>query len=103
VSKELKAWAKSWIDANVHDGVDRAGCKCDWVKLDPDELQELIDDLVDDLAIMVEAKNLALSKQIVELNRKLSEMECKSGSELLEEAEDSMYEASKLYGEWIDG
>lgn len=44
-----KEYAKTWIDANVHDGEDRSGCKSDWVKYDPDSLQELIDDLLDDL------------------------------------------------------
>ena len=46
---DLKAKAKLWIDANVHDGEDRSGCKSDWSKFNPDDLQELIDDLVDDL------------------------------------------------------
>ena len=35
---------KQWLDANVHDGDDRSGCKNDWVKHDPDELQELVED-----------------------------------------------------------
>ena len=39
--------AKQWIDANVHDGEDRQGCKNDYAKFTPDELQELIDDVIE--------------------------------------------------------
>jgi hypothetical protein len=39
--------AKQFIDANVWDGEDRAGCKGDFSSFDPDTLQELIDDLVE--------------------------------------------------------
>ena len=46
-SKELKIRAKRFIDQNVHDGEDRSGCKGDWAKFTPDELQELVDDLID--------------------------------------------------------
>jgi len=48
--KDLKKeQARLWINANVWDGEDRAGCKSDGAGFDPDELQELINDLVDDL------------------------------------------------------
>ena len=39
--------AKQFIDANVWDGEDRAGCKGDFASFSPDTLQELINDLVD--------------------------------------------------------
>ena len=39
--------AKQFIDANVWDGEDRAGCKGDFSSFDPDDLQELVDDLVE--------------------------------------------------------
>lgn len=45
--KEKKAIARSYINANVWDGEDRSGCKGDGAGFDPDELQELIDDLVE--------------------------------------------------------
>jgi len=45
--KPRKEWAKEWIDANVWDGEDRSGASGDWVKFSPDDLQELIDDLLD--------------------------------------------------------
>lgn len=44
-----KKFCKNWIDANVHDGYDRSGSDCDRVSFTPDELQELIDDMVTDL------------------------------------------------------
>ena len=45
--KDLKKeQARLWINANVWDGEDRAGCKGDMASFDPDELQELINDLV---------------------------------------------------------
>ncbi|MCK5127682.1 MAG: hypothetical protein KAR42_15600 [candidate division Zixibacteria bacterium] len=71
--KELKLWAKSWIDANVHDGEDRAGCHADSACFSPDDLQELIDDLVGDIVVKVEAKNLDLCRQIVELEKRLKQ------------------------------
>ncbi len=43
----IKSSAKHFIDANVHDGEDRSGCKDDIANFSPDELQELIDDLID--------------------------------------------------------
>ena len=39
---------KEWLDANVHDGQDRSGCKLDWHMFDPDELQTLVEDCVKD-------------------------------------------------------
>ena len=48
--KDLKKeQARLWINSNVWDGEDRAGCKGDRATFDPDDLQELINDLVDDL------------------------------------------------------
>lgn len=44
-----KKYAKEWIDANVHDGEDRSGCVRDYATFNPDDLQELVDDLLDDL------------------------------------------------------
>ena len=44
-----KAEAKLFIDANVWDGEDRSGATGDGACFNPDELQELIDDLVEHL------------------------------------------------------
>ena len=41
--------AKKWIDDNVWDGDDRSGCLEDVTAFSPDDLQELIDDLIEDL------------------------------------------------------
>lgn len=46
----MKAKIKAWLDANIHDGEDRAGCKYNWVKFNPDELQELVEDCIQDIA-----------------------------------------------------
>jgi len=46
---EIQRFTKDWINANVWDGEDRSGCPNDWATFCPDDLQELIDDLVDDL------------------------------------------------------
>ncbi len=46
---EIKHESKLWIDANVHDGEDRSGCHTDVVRLSPDDLQDLVDDLIDHL------------------------------------------------------
>ena len=60
-----KLTAKRFIDANVWDGDDRSGCKDDWAKFSPDELQELIDDLIDYLAQSPDSdKLIELSKFI---------------------------------------
>jgi hypothetical protein len=48
--EEIKDQAKSFIDQNVWDGEDRSGCKNDWVGFNPDDLQELIFDLLDNLS-----------------------------------------------------
>ena len=45
----LKAEAKLFIDANVHDGEDRSGADGDSAGFTPDELQELINELIDHL------------------------------------------------------
>jgi hypothetical protein len=45
----IKEEAKLWIDANVWDGEDRSGCLGDSATFNPDELQELANDLLDDL------------------------------------------------------
>jgi hypothetical protein len=47
----FKTKAKLWIDANLHDGEDRSGCVADRICFNPDDLQELIDDLIDDVFI----------------------------------------------------
>ena len=47
----LKAEAKDFINANVWDGEDRSGAKNDRIVFDPDELIELIDELIDSLSI----------------------------------------------------
>lgn len=47
VIEEAKKKAKIYIDQNIHDGDDRSGCKDDWSKFNPDELQELVDDVVE--------------------------------------------------------
>jgi len=42
--------AKKFIDANVWDGEDRIGAKKkDWVTFTPDDLQELIFELIDEI------------------------------------------------------
>ena len=46
----VKAESKQFIDANVWDGEDRSGATNDRATFNPDELQELIDDLVEHLA-----------------------------------------------------
>lgn len=46
-----KGRAKLFIDANVWDGEDRAGCDGDSARFTPDELQELIDDMLEHLSI----------------------------------------------------
>ena len=48
---DIKTKAKKFIDANVHDGEDRSGCKDDWAKFKTDELQKLVDDLLDYLNV----------------------------------------------------
>jgi hypothetical protein len=47
---EIQAEAKRFIDANVHDGDGRSGCDLDWVMHTPDDLQELVNDLLEHLA-----------------------------------------------------
>ena len=44
-----KEIAKKFIDANVWDGEDRIGAKKDWVTFTPDDLQELIFELIDEI------------------------------------------------------
>ena len=63
----MKAELKLWIDANVWDGQDRAGCKGDFAKFTPDELQELVDDLFDDV---MQAKYAAVCAELEELTEK---------------------------------
>jgi hypothetical protein len=48
-SPKLFEKVKSYLDANVWDGEDRSGCKSDWAKFNPDELQELVEDLIEHL------------------------------------------------------
>ena len=48
--KEIQAQAKLFIDANVWDGDDRSGAKADRCIHSPDDLQELIDDMLDHLS-----------------------------------------------------
>lgn len=43
---QVKVKAKNFIDANVHDGDDRAGTN-DSTTFSPDEVHELVDDLLD--------------------------------------------------------
>ena len=44
-----KQKAKDFIDANIWGGEDRIGAKDDWVTFTPDDLQEFIFQLIDDL------------------------------------------------------
>ena len=46
--KRKQKQSKQWIDANVWNGDSERG-RNSWVKHDPDSLQELIDDLIEDL------------------------------------------------------
>ena len=48
--KEIQAEAKSFIDQNIWDGDDRAGCLTDYATFNPDELQELVNDLLEHLS-----------------------------------------------------
>lgn len=48
ISNLLKAKVKIWLDANVWDGEDRSGTK-DTATHNPDDLQELVEDLLVDL------------------------------------------------------
>jgi hypothetical protein len=45
----MKKELKDFIDANVHDGQDRSGCVGDTSTFTPDDLQELVDDMYDDV------------------------------------------------------
>ena len=47
--EKIRNESKLFIDANVWDGEDRAGCTGDQCYFDPDELQTLIDDMLDDI------------------------------------------------------
>lgn len=47
----LKAKAKLYIDANVWDGEDRSKAIFDMAQFNPHDLQELIDDLLEYLAV----------------------------------------------------
>lgn len=49
VAYKTKKEIKKWLDDNVWDGEDRSGCKGDFVNLDPDELQELVEELIGDM------------------------------------------------------
>lgn len=46
---EIKRESKLWIDANVWDGEDRSGCHHDCAGFSPDDLQDLINELIDHL------------------------------------------------------
>lgn len=45
--KFRKKLAKSYVDQNIHDGEDRSGCDSDCMQFTPDELQELIDEVLE--------------------------------------------------------
>lgn len=48
--KDKQGYAKKWIDQNCHDGEDRSGSAIgDSIIFNPDELQELINELLADL------------------------------------------------------
>ena len=46
----MKAAIKTWLDANVWDGEDRSGCKGDYANHSPDDLQELVEECMADIA-----------------------------------------------------
>jgi hypothetical protein len=46
----MQAEAKQFIDANVWDGEDRSGATNDRATFNPDELQELIDDMLEHMS-----------------------------------------------------
>ena len=48
-SPKLFERAKSYLDANVWDGEDRSGCKNDFATFNPDELQELVEEVIEHL------------------------------------------------------
>jgi len=45
----IKEHAKLFVDANVWDGEDRSGAANDRACFDPDDLQELFDEFIDDV------------------------------------------------------
>jgi len=49
VIAEAKKQSKLFINANIWDGEDRSGCLSDWCRFTPDDLQELVDDLIEDI------------------------------------------------------
>ena len=57
-NKELKAKAKLYIDANVHDGEDRTGCD-DLLVFTPDELQELVDEVIEGVILEIDLNECA--------------------------------------------
>jgi len=48
----IKFHSKLFIDANIWDGEDRAGCNGDSAKFTPDELQELFYEFIDSVFAM---------------------------------------------------
>lgn len=52
--RALLAATKAFIDANVWDGEDRSGATGDSASFSPDELQELIADLMDAILLRLE-------------------------------------------------
>jgi predicted nuclease with TOPRIM domain len=54
---------KEYIDANVWDGEDRAGCKNDKAVFNPDELQEFAEELIEDcFESEIEAKDKEIER-----------------------------------------
>ena len=47
IRSDLKDEAKTYVDANIWDGEDRHGCKGDLACFNPDELQELVNEVID--------------------------------------------------------
>jgi len=47
--ERIKRHAKLFVDANVWDGEDRSGAVNDCASFNPDELQELFDEFIDDV------------------------------------------------------
>ena len=82
----MKDQLKKWIDANVWDGEDRSGAKNDSACFNPDDLQELIDELYDyeikpKYAAVCQELECAtndielLNKEVAALKARISELE----------------------------
>ncbi len=107
--EEIKKEAKLFIDANVHDGEDRAGCKGDRANFDPDDLQELADDLVEHVfeSLIREINDrdsvAAIVQKVIDLNKATSDSNSEKYAKLKEklEAYKEVVDAAKEFCETL--